>query len=740
MSKKIKKNESNDLNISEEEYMKKKEVLTSFFSDSTYVLMTFKQIANILGVKKNERIILEKILTDLEKDGVIYIDESKRYVPCSLKNILKCVYEAKSNKFGFARSLDGKDVYISNDLSMGAMDQDVILVKIISEKKDGKNAEGQVIKILDRKTKNVIGRFNKSRNFGFVEPIDKRISDIYIPKKYSSNFKDDQMVNVEILKYATSNSKAEGKIIEIIGDLKEENIEIKAMYSAYKVEENQIFNDLVVNEVKSINTEIEKEEYKKRVDKTNERVFTIDGDDAKDLDDAVSVKKIDENTYLLSVFIADVSYYVKDGTQLDNEAVCRGTSTYIPGTVIPMLPKELSNGICSLNQGEDRLTLAIDIRIDKNGEVLESEIYKAVIRVTKRMTYDKVYKVLTLEDMDTLNEYKEYEQDLFLMKELALILNKKRMEKGSINFDIPETKVVLDEQGQVVNIKPYENTIANKIIEEFMLVANMQVAEKFYYLDLPFIYRVHERPDEERLRELNEVLSNYHKRIKGIKNVHPKTLADILESIDDEEEKQIVSNYMLRTLKLARYSEECLGHFGLSAKFYCHFTSPIRRYPDLFIHRIISDYIDSGYILDEDKIKKYSKQAKKYAKISSDMEKEATQVEREFDELYKVIYMEKFVNEEFNAIVSSVTDFGMFVRLDNTVEGLVPFDSMPNNDYYIFDEKKRCLIGRGTKETFKVGDRLKVKLIRCDVKTKQIDFSVLDREVVDGKEKSSKKK
>ena len=459
-----------------------------------------------------------------------------------------------------------------------------------------------------------------------------------------------------------------------------------------------------------------------------------------DLDDAVTVKKIDENTYLLSVFIADVSYYVKDGTQLDNEAVCRGTSTYIPGTVIPMLPKELSNGICSLNQGEDRLTLAIDIRIDKNGEVLESEIYKAVIRVTKRMTYDKVYKVLTLEDMDTLNEYKEYEQDLFLMKELALILNKKRMEKGSINFDIPETKVVLDEQGQVVNIKPYENTIANKIIEEFMLVANMQVAEKFYYLDLPFIYRVHERPDEERLRELNEVLSNYHKRIKGIKNVHPKTLADILESIDDEEEKQIVSNYMLRTLKLARYSEECLGHFGLSAKFYCHFTSPIRRYPDLFIHRIISDYIDSGYILDEDKIKKYSKQAKKYAKISSDMEKEATQVEREFDELYKVIYMEKFINEEFNAIVSSVTDFGMFVRLDNTVEGLVPFDSMPNNDYYIFDEKKRCLIGRGTKETFKVGDRLKVKLIRCDVKTKQIDFSVLDREVVDGKEKSSKKK
>lgn len=727
MSKKF-KNESKELKISNEEYIKKKEVLASFFSDSTYVIMTLKQIASVLGVKKSELYILETIIADLESEGVVYLDDSKRYVPVALNNVFKCIYEARSSKFGFARTSSGKDIYIANQDTFGAMDQDVVLVKIIAQKQDGKNEEGKIIKILERKTKSVIGRFTKSRNFGFVEPIDRKISDIYIPKKYSSNYKDGQMVKVEILKYATISSKAEGKIIEIIGDLQEENIEVKAMYNAYQIEENQKFNELVLEEVSFINKDVTKDEFNQRRDKTNEKIFTIDGDDAKDLDDAISIKKLDNDEYLLSVYIADVSHYVKEGTALDEEAIKRGTSTYIPGTVVPMLPKELSNGICSLNEGVNRLALAIDMKIDSSGNIYESDIYKSVIKVTKRMSYDKVYKVLNLEDLEVLKEYKDYEQELFLMKELALILNKKRREEGSINFDIPETKVVLDDKGNVVDIKPYEITIANKIIEEFMLAANMQIAEKFYYLELPFIYRIHEKPDEERLRELNEILSNYNKRIKGIKNVHPKTLSDILDSIEEEEEKRVVSSYMLRTLKLARYSKECLGHFGLAAKFYCHFTSPIRRYPDLFIHRVISDYLESGYILEEEKIQKYLKQAEKYSKISSDMEKEATQIERDFDDLYKAIYMSKYIKSEFNAIVSSVTNFGMFVRLDNTVEGLVPFDNMPNNDYYIFDEKRRMLIGRNFGETFKVGDKLKVKLVKCDIASKQIDFSVLDRE------------
>lgn len=723
MSKKY-KYESKEISISDEEYMRKKEVLTSFFSDDKYMPMTKKQIANFLGVRKDELHILEKILQELEDEAVIFIDDSKRYVKASKNNVIRGVFEAKGKNFGFVRGENGEDIFVASNLSLSAMDKDVVLVKILTSKIKDKNAEGQVIKIIKRDKTAVIGRFTKSRTFGFVVPIDSKINDIYIPKKYIKGYSDNLMVKVEITKYATSTTKAEGKIIQIIGSIEDDNIEVKAMYSAYQIEETKQFNKFVLDEIENIPNEVQSKDLEGRVDRTAEMVVTIDGDDAKDLDDAVSVKKTDDGNYLLSVYIADVSNYVKDGTNLDTEAYTRGTSVYIPGTVVPMLPKKLSNGICSLNEGVNRLTLAIDMKINDKGEVLESNVFKAVIKSKKRMTYDKVYKVLNLEDMDVLKEYKEYEDMLFLMKELAIILNNKRKKEGSINFDIPETKVVLDENGNVIDIKPYEITIANKIIEEFMLAANMQIAEKFYYLELPFIYRIHETPDEEKLRDLNEILGKYHKRVKGIKKVHPKALADILDGIQDEEEKQVVSNYMLRTLKLARYSEECLGHFGLAAKYYCHFTSPIRRYPDLFIHRVISDYIESGYLLSDEKINKYTKQAVKYAKIASEMEKQATKIERDFDDLYETIYMKNYIGQTFDAVVSQITSFGMFVKLENTVEGLVPFDNMPHNDYYIFDETRKILVGKNTSETFRVGDKLKVKLIRADVKTKQIDFKV----------------
>lgn len=723
MSKKY-KYESKEISISDEEYMRKKEVLTSFFSDDKYMPMTKKQIANFLGVRKDELYILEKVLQELEDEAVIFIDDSKRYVKASKSNVMKGVFEAKGKNFGFVRGENGEDIFVASNLSLSAMDKDVVLVKILTSKVKDKNAEGQVIKIIKRDKTTVIGRFTKSRTFGFVVPIDSKINDIYIPKKYIKGYSDNLMVKVEITKYATSTTKAEGKITQVIGSTEDDNIEVKAMYSAYQIEENKQFNKFVLDEIENIPNEVQSKDLEGRVDRTDEMVVTIDGDDAKDLDDAVSVKKTDDGNYLLSVYIADVSNYVKDGTNLDTEAYTRGTSVYIPGTVVPMLPKKLSNGICSLNEGVNRLTLAIDMKINDKGEVLESNVFKAVIKSKKRMTYDKVYKVLNLEDMDALKEYKEYEDMLFLMKELAIILNNKRKKEGSINFDIPETKVVLDENGNVIDIKPYEITIANKIIEEFMLAANMQIAEKFYYLELPFIYRIHETPDEEKLRDLNEILGKYHKRVKGIKNIHPKALADILDGIQDEEEKQVVSNYMLRTLKLARYSEECLGHFGLAAKFYCHFTSPIRRYPDLFIHRVISDYIESGYLLSDEKINKYTKQAVKYAKIASEMEKQATKIERDFDDLYETIYMKNYIGQTFDAVVSQITSFGMFVKLENTVEGLVPFDNMPHNDYYIFDETRKILVGKNTSETFRVGDKLKVKLVRADVKTKQIDFKV----------------
>ena len=734
--------ESGNVSLSNEEYLRKKEVLASFFLDRNYELMTFKQIKGVFNITKKEDYILEKILDELQQEGRVYIDDSKRYVPTASKNIYVGIYEAKSSNFGFVRIEDNEDIYVSSEYSMNAMDKDKVLVKKISSKTEEKNAEGQVIKIIERNIKTVIGRFQKSRNYGFVESIDNKMNDIYIPKKYAKDVEDNQMVKVELLKYPINSNKAEGKIVQVIGSIDDENIDVKALNTYYNIENRKQFPSDVCHEISKIKDTVSSEDFVGRKDKTNENIYTIDGEDAKDLDDGVSVKKLDDGNYLLSVYIADVSHYVKDKTRLNEEAISRGTSIYIPGTVVPMLPKKLSNGICSLNEGVDRLALAIDIKIDKEGEVIESDIYKAVINVKKRMTYENVYKVLSLEDKEGLKEYEPFKQDLFLMQELALILNVKRISKGSINFDIPETKVVLDENGKVIEIKPYEITIANKIIEEFMLVANMQVAEKFFYLDLPFIYRIHEKPDDERLRELNEVLYNYGKKIKGIKNIHPKTLADIINSITDEEEKQVVSNYMLRCLKLARYSEECIGHFGLAAKYYCHFTSPIRRYPDLFIHRVISDYIDNGYVLSDEKIEKYKIQAQKYAKISSEMEKEATQVERDFDDLYKAIYMERFIDKDFSCVVSSITSFGMFVKLANTVEGLIPFSNINDNDYYIFDEKRRILVGKNTGEIFRVGDKLKVKLVRCDIKTKQIDFEFVSREVKNERkqEKSSSKK
>lgn len=725
MSKKY-ENKSNILKISNKEYLQKKEVLTSFFLNEEYVKMTEKQVANFFNVPKDECYILDKIISELEEEGVIYQDDSKRLVRLSDKgDILKCAYSSKSEKFGFCLAKDGNDVYISKSDSLGAINGDDVLVRITKPSIEGKTREGIVLKILKHNTKFVIGTFVKSKNFGFVVSLnDRKIPDIYIPKKYAESVKDGSIVKVEILKYATSTSKAEGKIISIIGNKDDENIEIKALYKSYGLDTLKNFSKDILDELDSVPDSVLENEKNGRVDRTSQRVYTIDGEDAKDLDDGVFVRKNEDGKFVLSVYIADVSHYVKDGTALDNEAIARGTSIYIPGTVIPMLPKKLSNGICSLNEGVERLSLAIDITYDEDGNVISSNIFKAVIKVTKRMSYEKVYCVLNGKNDEILKEYMPYKDDIFLMRELAQILNKKRVKNGSINFDLPETKVVLDDDGNVVCIKPYEKNEANNIIEEFMLAANMEIAKTFFFMDAPFIYRIHEKPDEERLRDLNTILSNYKIRIKGVKNVKPKTLADILLKFENEDDKEIISNFMLRSLKLAKYSENCEGHFGLAAKFYCHFTSPIRRYPDLFIHRVISDYIDNNYILDESKISKYKIQAAKYAITSSEAEKNATAIERDFDVLYETLYMKKFVGEEFEAKISSITSFGMFVKLENSIEGMVQFALMPGNDYYDYDENKKILVGIKTGKIYKIGDKVKVVLEKSDPKLKQIDFSL----------------
>lgn len=706
-----------------DKYTTRKEVLTSFFLNNDYELATKKQIIALFAIPQGDIKQLDKILSELEQEGIIYLDDSKRYVPFSKTSLVKCKYQAKSAGFGFGLVENGEDVYISKKNINGAMNNDDILVEVIESR--GKSREGKVVKILKRNTKNIIGKFTKSRNFGFVIPMDDSIEDIYISKKNSQNYKDGQVVQVAIVKYPTENNKAEGKIESIIGDSKDSHINAKSLYVSYGLDMMENFNEEINRELKNIPQKVLEEEKIGRIDRTKERVFTIDAEDAKDLDDAVSVKKNNNDEYLLSVYIADVSHYVKEKTALNKEAISRGTSIYIPGKVIPMLPKQLSNGICSLNAGEERLSLAVDILISKNGEVISSEVFKALIKVTKKMSYDKVYKVITnQEDEELIKEYGMYKEDLLLMEELAKILNEKRTKEGCINFNIPETHIVLDENEDVVKIEPYPITFANQIIEEFMLITNMVIAEKYYYLELPFIYRIHEKPDEEKLRDLNLILSNYKLRIKGIKDVHPKALSDILNKFENEEDKDIISTYMLRSLKLAKYSNECLGHFGLNAKYYCHFTSPIRRYPDLFIHRIISKSLDNNYMFKKNELIRYEKQAEEYAKNSSEMEKNSTKIERDFDSLYSAMYMKKYLGEEFDATVCSITSFGIFIKLENTIEGFVSFNDIPG-DYYLYDESTRMLIGKNTSKRYKIGDKVRAKLIKSDVLTKQIDFEIL---------------
>ena len=710
-----------DNKLRKDKYTERKEVLTSFFLSNEYSLATRKQIIALFSIPEHDQKQLDKILAELVDDGIIIVDDSNRFVPITKTDYVKCKFQAKSMGFGFGIVEDGEDVYISSKNLNGAMNGDEILVETFES--SGKSREGKVVKVLKRNVETVIGRFTKSKNFGFVEPIDDTIADIYISKKNSQNYKTGQVVKVKIIKYPTDKNKAEGKIESIIGTADDAHIDAKSLYVSYNLDILEKFNEEVQAEVSKIPQSVSKKEKQGRVDRTNEPCFTIDAADAKDLDDAVYVKK-DGDNFILSVYIADVSHYVREGTALNKEAIARGTSIYIPGTVIPMLPKELSNGICSLNENVERLVLGIDIKIDKNGNMLESEVFKGVIKSAKKMSYDKVYKVISnTEDEETKKEYANFKEDLLLMKELAKILNEKRIRQGCINFDIPEIHIVLDDNGDVKDVEPYPITFANQMIEEFMLAANMAIAEKYYYLELPFIYRIHEKPDEEKLRDLNLVLANYNVRIKGIKDVHPKALSDILNEIDDKD-KDIVSTYMLRSLKLAKYSNECLGHFGLNAKYYCHFTSPIRRYPDLFIHRVISKSIENNMMFKQNELRKLDKQAEEYAKSSSEMEKNATKIERDFDSLYSAMYMERYIGQEFDAVVCSVTSFGLFVRLDSTIEGYVSFADIPG-DYYLYDESSRLIVGRRSKNVIKIGDKVKVRLIKSDVLTKQIDFEII---------------
>lgn len=641
-------------------------------------------------------------------------------------NIFEGIYRKNQKGFGFVKVEELEDeIYVSAKNDFNALNGDKVEIKIIEEKTEEKNAEGKIIKILKHDKDTVVGVFQRSRNFGFVVPDNKNFgTDIFISKKDFGKARNNHKVLVKITKFPQKGKNAEGTIIEVIGDINQSGVDMLSLIKEYNLPSK--FPENVVEESKKCGDEIDKTDIKNRIDMRGKETFTIDGEDAKDLDDAVRVERLRNGRYRLDVHIADVSYYVREGTLLDQEAFLRGTSIYMMGRVIPMLPRELSNGICSLNENQDRYTLSCSMEIDREGKVISSEVYKGIIKVTKRMTYTDVQKIIDESDAKVLKKYEKYIDQFKLMEELAYILKNRRMKNGYLNLDIPETKFEYDINGNVTDVKKYETNFANEIIEQFMLTANESIAEKFYWLEAPFIYRVHENPDIDKIKELNEFLYNFGLKIKISQDgeIYPKEVAKILEEVKGKTEEKVVANLVLRTLKVARYEAENKGHFGIASKYYCHFTSPIRRYPDLFIHRVISKYLESNYMISNEELNELNIEAPNRAEQSSEREKIATKVEREAEKIKKAEYMENKIGEKYEGIISSVTSFGIFVQLENTVEGLIRFENLGSKEYFIFDEQRKMLIGENSKKTYKVGDKVQISVLFASKQMREVDFEI----------------
>ena len=630
--------------------------------------------------------------------------------------------------FGFVKIEELEDeIYISKENTLNALNGDTVQIEIKAnqEKTEDQKIEGKIIKIIRHEKNTVVGTFQKNRNFGFVVPDDKNFgTDIFISKSHWGKARNNHKVLVKITKYPEKGKNAEGEIIEVLGGINEAGVDMLSLIKQYELPYK--FPEEVVNEAKAFGTKINPNDMENRKDLRNDIIFTIDGEDAKDLDDAIHVEKLANGNYKLDVHIADVSHYVREKTELDKEAYLRGTSIYMLGRVIPMLPRELSNGICSLNAGEDRYTLSCSMEITPKAKIVNSDIYKAVINVTERMSYTDVQKILDKSDEEVLTRYEKYIKDFELMAELANILKAKRNENGYLNLDIPESKIILDENGFTIDVKKYETYFSNEIIEQFMLAANETVAEKFYWLQAPFIYRNHEAPALDKVKELNKVLFNFGYKIKISKEdiIYPNEFAKILEDVKGKPEEKVVSNIILRTLRVAKYEAENKGHFGIASKYYCHFTSPIRRYPDLFIHRIISKYIETDYMVNDFWIKKYEKRAEKRAENCSERERTATKVEREAIDIKKAEFMEDKIGEEYDGIVSSVTNFGIFVELDNTVEGLIRYEKL-GDEYFIYNEERREAIGENSHKVYKIGDKVKIRVIDANKLLRRIDFEIV---------------
>jgi ribonuclease R len=615
-----------------------------------------------------------------------------------------------------------KDIFISADSLNGAMHNDRVVARINRKNIGDKKAEGEIIRIIRRGNKNIVGTYEDSRYFGIVTPDDRRLSsDVFIHRDEANGAKPGDKVVVEIVRWPEQRRNAEGRVLEVLGSKDEVGTDILSIIKAYNLSEE--FPEDVIRQAEAVPDAVTEEMLEGRRDLRKLRMVTIDSEDARDLDDAVSVERLADGGYRLGVHIADVTHYVKEKSPLDREALKRGTSVYLVDRVIPMLPRKLSNGICSLNPKIDRLAFTVMMNIDASGRVTDHEIFESVINIDERMTYTNVYKILAEGDSELKARYDYLLDDFRMMQELAAILRKKRIARGSIDFDFEEAKIILDEKGRPVEIKRYEITIANRIIEEFMLVCNETVAEHFYWADSPFVYRIHEDPDTEKIEAFSELVHNLGYRLKGINKIHPRALQELLDKVKGTKEEMVISTLMLRSLAKARYSSDNAGHFGLAAKYYCHFTSPIRRYPDLIIHRIMKEYIRGG--IKSAREEDLKNRLPDIARHCSERERAADEAERETEDLKKVEFMKQHEGEIFEGIISNVTSFGMFVELENTIEGLVRMSSL-EDDYYIFNEKQYCLVGERSRKIYRIGDTVTVKLARADVSSRQLDFIMAD--------------
>lgn len=613
------------------------------------------------------------------------------------------------------------DIFISHSGINDAMNGDTVAVKLLTREETERTREGVIQIILKRAITEVVGTFEKSKRFGFVVPDDRRLNDdIFILKKDFNGAQRGDKVVVEIKKYPDKGNSAEGRIKEIISRSGEVGGDIKALIRQYNLSKE--FPAKVNTEAEKVAGDISNADFVGRRNLRNKTIITMDGADAKDLDDAISVEKLENGNYLLGVHIADVSNYVKDGSSLDKEALKRGNSVYLIDQVVPMLPEALSNGICSLNPKVDRLTLSVDMEINPKGRVVSHEIYESVIHSKERMVYADVSDMLEKNAVDLQSKYAHIYTDILLMHELAKILRKAREERGSLDFDFDEAYISLNEKGIPISITTAERREANKIIEEFMLIANETVAEHFYWMEIPFVYRVHEKPSAEKIEEFKRFIQSFGLSLKGNpENIHPKNLNEILKKIEGKPEEHVVNTVMLRSMKKAFYGTECEGHFGLGVKYYCHFTSPIRRYPDLIIHRIIKESLNGK--LDTKRIKGLRKKTENAATTASETERQAQELEREVEKLKKAEYMSYHVGEVYPGIISGIASFGFFVEIENTIEGMVKVDYL-NDDYYDYEATKYRLIGRRTNKIYTLGDKVTIKVHSVDIQNREINFTV----------------